>query len=514
MLIESTNPATGELIGSIQATQPEIIPEIIKKARTGQQGWGRLPFSQRAKIVGGFGRLLYDKRSEVVELISRENGKPKVEAYTSEIIPTLDIIKYAIKNCEHVLKPRRVRIGIPLLKTKKAYVANEPYGVVGIISPWNYPLLLPLGQIVPALLLGNAVIFKPSEHTPILGDLISRLLLEAGIPADVFNIVQGDGKVGAAIISSGVNKVFFTGSTANGRRVSEIAAKHLIPVSLELGSKDAMVALEDAYVDSATSAAMWGAFMNAGQTCVSIERCFVHEKIYDRFVAVLSEKAERLSVGPGSLVGTDIGSMIHQQQFDTVKRHIDEAVAKGARIAFQGKVPTGHGHFISPTLLTDVPMESSIMTEETFGPVLPIVKFRSDEEGVALANSSRFGLGASVWTADRRRGLEIAKRLEAGAVVVNDVISYYGIGDGVVGGVKDSGYGRVHGDEGFLELVYAKYYEVERMPRMKKLWWYKYDRDTLSFFEAATEFLYAKGISKRLKPVFRILSTFLRTKKI
>lgn len=508
------NPATGVLIAKVQTTQTDEIPKIIKNAQISQLNWGKLPFSKRVKIIRKFGQLLYEQRSEIVELISRENGKPKVEAYTSEVIPTLDFIKFSVKNSRRILRPRKVRIGIPLLKSKKAHVANEPYGVVGIISPWNYPLLLPLGQIVPALLLGNTVIFKPSEHIPLLGNMISRLFHEAGIPADVLNTVQGGGEIGAALVSSGVDKVFFTGSTANGRRVSELAAKQLIPVSLELGSKDAMIVLEDAHIESATSAAMWGAFMNAGQTCVSIERCFVHERIYDRFIAVLSEKIKRLNVGPGSVNGTDIGSMIHQQQFDIVKRHINEAVARGARIAVQGNVPVGQGCFISPTLLIDVPMQSLIMTEETFGPVLPVVKFSSDEEAVALANSSSFGLAASVWTGDKHRGLKIAKSLEAGAVIVNDVISYYGIGDGVVAGVKDSGYGRVHGKEGLLEFVHPKYYEVERLPRMKKLWWYNYDNLTLKFFETATEFLYANTIGKRLRAGARILSTFLRIKKI
>jgi succinate-semialdehyde dehydrogenase/glutarate-semialdehyde dehydrogenase len=515
VLIESINPATGEIVGTVESTPPNSIPQIIEEARGAQKDWMQSSNSRRVQLVKEFGRILFLRKREIADLISRENGKPVVEAYSSEIIPTLDIINYVAKNSRKILRPRRVKIGIPLLKTKKAFVINEPYGVVGIISPWNYPLLLPLGQIIPALLVGNGVVFKPSEYTPIVGEMISQLLYEAGIPRNVFHIVQGASEVGAALVSSGVDKLFFTGSTAAGKKVLEVAAKKLTPVSLELGSKDAMIVLDDAHIESAASGAMWGAFMNAGQTCVSVERCFVHERVFDRFVELLREKAKGLQVGAGTDIETDLGAMIHHTQFDIVKSHVNDALQRGARIAAGGIFFSDRaGYFISPTILTEVPMDSVLMNEETFGPVLPLVKFTSDEEAITLANSSRFGLSASVWTRDKNRGMKIARRLQAGAVIVNDVIGYYGISDGVVGGVKESGSGRVHGREGLLEMVYPKYYEIERMPSSKKLWWYGYDENMLSFFEAATDFLFGGRILNRTKALFKLIPKFLRTKKI
>lgn len=508
------NPATGETIGKIEFTAPDRIPQIVEEARGAQKDWMQLPETRRAQLVKEFGRILFLRKRKIADLISRENGKPVVEAYTSEIIPALDMINYSSKHFQRILIPRKVKISIPLLKTKKAYVINEPYGVVGIISPWNYPLFLPLGQIIPALLAGNSVVFKPSQYTPVVGEFISQLVWEAGIPRKVFNIIQGAGDVGAALVSSAVDKIFFTGSTSTGKKVSEAAAKNLTPVSLELGGKDAMIVLDDAHIESATSGAMWGAFMNAGQTCVSIERCFVHQRIHDQFVEMLQEKVKDLQVGQGTNPEIDLGAMIHHAQFDIVKLHVNDAVQRGAKIVAGGVFSDRTACFIPPTILTDVPMDSLLMNEETFGPVLPIVKFTSDEEVIGLANSSRFGLSVSVWTRDKNRGMEIARRLQAGAAIVNDVISYYGISDGVVGGVKESGYGRVHGKEGFLEMVYPKYYEIERAPRLKKLWWYSYDIDMLSFFETATDFLFSRAIFVRLKALIKLAFNFLRIRKI
>lgn len=451
----------------------------------------------------------------VAELVAKENGKPMVEAYTSEIIPSLDIIKYYTRRSGRILRRRRVRISIPLLKTKTAFVQYEPYGVVGIISPWNYPLMLPLGQIIPALMAGNAAIFKPSEYTPLVGSLIADFLWEVGIPRKLLATVQGGGDVGAALVAAGPDKIFFTGSTSTGRRVSELAAKNLTPVSLELGSKDAMIVLSDADINAATSGAIWGAFMNAGQTCVSVERCFVHEKIFDSFVSELQRKIEDLHIGAGTESETDIGAIIHRTQFEIIRNQVNDAVTRGARIVAGGEFSDrGGSYFIPPTVLVNVPLDCLLMKEETFGPVLPVVEFHTDSEAVDLANASKFGLSASIWTADSKRALEIAKRLRAGASTVNDVISYYGISDGVVGGVKESGTGRVHGREGILEMVSPKYYEVEHAARMKKLWWFKYDRTSLSFFETAIDFLFSKNPFQRLISLFNLAPKFLRMKKL
>lgn len=514
MLIESLNPATGEIIGQVESTAVNQIGRIVSEARIAQSEWNAMPLNSRGQLLRKFGETLLSRRKIVAELISRENGKPVVEAYTSEIIPALDFVKYYTAGSRKILRRRGVRIGIPLLKTKKAFVRFEPVGVVGIISPWNYPLMLPLGQIVPALMAGDAVIFKPSEFTPLVGGLIGDFMWEAGIPKKLFSVVQGGAEVGAALVSSGLDKLFFTGSTATGRKVSEGAAKALTPVSLELGSKDAMIVLSDADVDSAASGAIWGAFMNAGQTCVSVERCFIDEKISGKFIEVLKKKAAALKTGAGTETGTDVGAIIHKAQYDIIRRHISDATSKGARVITGAEFSEEGGrYFIRPTILADVPMDCLLMKEETFGPVLPIVEFKNEREAVELANASKFGLSASIWTADPKRGLELAGKVRAGAVTVNDVISYYGISDGIVGGVKESGTGRVHGREGLLEMVSPKYYEVERTPRMKKLWWYKYDALLLSFFETATDFLFFKNIFRKAGSLFKLAPKILRIRK-
>ncbi len=515
MIIDSVNPATGEKIGQVESTPTGNIPKIVEDARTAQREWAHIPFRSRAALLRKFGEILVSRKKTVAELISKENGKPLMEAYSSEIIPSLEIVRYYAGRSEKILRSRRVRIGLPIMKTKRAFVQYEPTGVVGIISPWNYPLLVPLGQIVPALMAGNAVIFKPSEHTPLEGGLIGDFMWEAGIPRKLLSIVQGAGDVGAALITACTDKIFFTGSTAVGHRVSEAASRCLVPVSLELGSKDAMIVLPDADIDTATSAAIWGAFMNAGQTCVSVERCFVHEKIFDQFMTLVQKKVKDLRTGPGTDENTDVGAIINKAQFETVKNQVEDATKRGARVVAGGSFSSKEGaHFIPPTVLVDVPMDSLIMKEETFGPVLPITEFRSDDEAIALVNALRFGLSASIWTADSKHGMEMAKKLRAGAVTINDVISYYGIIDGVVGGARESGTGRVHGREGLLEMVAPKYYEIERAPRMKKLWWYRYDKRTLSFFETAVDFLYRRNIFSKLHSLFKLAPKLLRMKKL
>lgn len=515
MTMESINPATGEKLGEIEPTPTSKIVRLLTEARAAQREWSKLPYSVRGQTLRAFANLLVERKRTVAELISRENGKPLVEAYSSEIFPSLDIVNYYVARTRKILKSRRVKIGIPLLKTKKAFVRYEPYGAVAIISPWNYPLLLPLGQIVPALMAGNAVLFKPSEYTPLVGNLISEFMWEAGVPRSLLTLVQGKGDVGSALISAGPDKVFFTGSTATGKKVAEASAKNATPVSLELGSKDAMIVLEDADIDSVTSGALWGAFMNAGQTCISVERCFVHEKVFDSFIGLLQKKMKELKIGAGTDPDNEIGAIIHRAQYETITTQVNEAVKKGARIVEGGDFfERDGGYFVSPTLMVDVCMDSLLMTEETFGPVLPVIKFRDVAEAVELANASKFGLGASIWTADSKRGLQLARKISAGAVIVNDVVSYYGIADGLVGGVSESGAGRVHGREGILEMVSPKYYEVERAPRMKKLWWFNYDVNTLSFFEIAIDFLFSQKIYKRTSSLFKLAPKLLRMKKL
>ncbi len=515
MMLKSWNPATGQIIGEVEVSPPESIPGIVSRARMAQKEWQSIPLKQRIKMISKFGEILYARKGEIARLISEENGKPVVEAFTTEIIPVLDLIRYYSRVARQFLSDRSVKVDIILMKTKKGVIRQNPIGVAGIISPWNYPLLLPLGQIIPALIAGNAVVFKPSEFTPLTGKMISDMLAETKLPQDLFNIVFGAGEVGAALVQSGVDKIFFTGSTAVGRKVSELASKKLTPVSLELGSKDAMIVFSDADLESATSGALWGSFMNAGQTCISVERCFVQEGIYESFCESVAQKASLLKVGKGTDPSVDVGPIIHKGQFQVVASQINEAVKRGAKIISGGSMSESQStYLISPTVITDVPLDSLLLTEETFGPVLPIIKFKTTEEVIEMVNRSRFGLSASIWTRDVKRALSLANKIEAGAVVINDVITYYGISDGVVGGVKESGFGRVHGEYGLLEMTYPKYIEIERAPRMRKTWWFKYDQNLLEFFDASTDYLFSSKFVKKLQSMFILLKKFVNIKKI
>ncbi|MGC8594898.1 MAG: aldehyde dehydrogenase family protein [Candidatus Kryptoniota bacterium] len=515
MRLQSWNPATGQLLGEVEATPPESLPGIVSTARLAQKRWQSTSLKERIRVILRFGEILLSRKSEIANLVSEENGKPVVEVLTTEIIPVLDLIKYYSRTAPRILSDKPVKISIILMKTKKAVIQQSPIGIAGIISPWNYPLLLPLGQIIPALIAGNAVIFKPSEFTPLTAKMISDILAESKLPPAVFNIVFGAAEVGAAVVQSGVDKIFFTGSTAVGRKVSELASKNLTPVSLELGSKDAMIVLDDADLDAATGGALWGSFMNAGQTCISIERCFVQEGIYESFCNSVAQKASLLKVGKGTDPSVDIGPIIHSGQFQIVATQIKEAVKRGAKIISGGSMSEGQStYLISPTVIVDVPLDSLLMTEETFGPVLPVIKFKTAEEVVEMVNQSKFGLSASIWSKDVKRALSIADKIEVGAVTINDVITYYGISDGVVGGIRESGTGRVHGKYGLLEMTYPKYIEVERASYIKKPWWFRYDENLLDFFNASTDYLFSKRLGKRLQSLFTLAKDFLKIRKI
>jgi succinate-semialdehyde dehydrogenase/glutarate-semialdehyde dehydrogenase len=385
--------------------------------------------------------------------------------------------------------------------------------VIGIISPWNYPFSLPSVQTLTALAMGNAVVLKPSEFTPFSSLALESLLREAGLDPSLLQVVTGEGPAGAALLESRIDKLIFTGSVATGKKVAQAAAARLLPVVLELGGKDPMIVLEDADVNVASSAAVWGAFMNAGQTCLSVERCYVHESIYESFLKACVEKTAKLKVGPGTDPASDVGPMIHARQLRTVESHVADAIARGARLLSGGKAQTQLGpNFFAPTILADVDQSMMLMREETFGPVLPVRSFKSEEEAVALANDSEFGLAASVWTSDRKRGEAVARRVNAGTVMVNDVIACFGISEAPHGGVKASGIGRTHGYFGLEEMVWPKYVDSDLMPRMKKLWWYGYGPAFAQQMGGFIELLFHKNLTKRVSGAIRSTKSYLKRK--
>jgi succinate-semialdehyde dehydrogenase/glutarate-semialdehyde dehydrogenase len=393
-------------------------------------------------------------------------------------------------------------------------LVREPYGVVGIISPWNYPFSIPATETLAALVAGNVVVLKPSEFTSLVALELQSLLYSAGVPQDVFQVVTGDGTTGAALVHSQIDKLLFTGSVATGKRIAAAAAERLLPVLLELGGKDAMLVLDDADVDVASSAAVWGAFVNAGQTCLSVERCYVQRSVYEEFLRACVEKANRLRVGQGLDRETDIGPMIHERQLQIVESHVEDAVAQGALVVVGGSRLSQLGrNFYPPTVLADVTHEMRVMREETFGPVLPVMPFDRDEEAVQLANDSAYGLAASVWTRSRARGEQLARRIQAGTVMVNDVISCFGISEAPHGGVKSSGVGRTHGRFGLEEMTRLKYLDTDRMPGIKKVWWYGYGAKFGREMDGFVEFQFARSLRKRLRGALRAISV-VRSKKL
>ncbi len=466
------SPATLEPIGEIEVHSGDDARAAVERARKAQPGWAQLGFDGRGRYLRRAVQVLLERQDEFVATISRDTGKPTVEALSAELIPACDALEFYAKRARRTLADRVVPLH--LMKTKKLRISYHPHGVVGIITPWNFPFLLALNPTVQALVAGNAVILKPSEVTPFSGRLVEELFQAVGLPEGVFSCLTGDGETGAALVEAGVDKVSFTGSVRTGRRVAEACARQLVPCTLELGGKDPMIVCADADLERAANGAVYGAFANAGQVCVSTERVYVMDEIADRFIARVVEKTAELRQGVGGEI--DVGPITWPNQLEVIERHLEDARAKGARVLAGGRRnPNYPGLFFEPTVLVDVTQDMLVMREETFGPVMPIVRVRDEEEALRLANDSRYGLNANVWTRDKRKGLRLAKALESGCVVVNDCMITYGIPESPFGGVKESGWGRVNGELGLKAQCRVQSIVVDRFGSKAEPIWYPYD---------------------------------------
>jgi acyl-CoA reductase-like NAD-dependent aldehyde dehydrogenase len=513
--IASVNPATGEILREFESATEAEVTAAVDRASAAQPAWSDLGVRARIAILDKFREILHEKKHDVVQLITHETGKPLVEALLTEVLVVLDAARfYAANSCEF-LRDQPLPHANLAMKTKRGTLVREPYGVIGIISPWNYPFSIPATETLAALVAGNAVVLKPSEFTSLIALEFAVLLSESGLPKDVFQVVVGEGSTGAALVNSRIHKLVFTGSEGTGQRIAQIAAARLLPVVLELGGNDPMLVLDDADIEVASSGAVWGAFTNAGQACLSVERCYVHRSLYQEFSTACARKASQLRVGHGMDPRTDVGPMIHRRQLLNVVSHVGDARLHGARVLTGGQPRTDLGaNFYPPTVLVDVTHEMRVMRYETFGPVLPIMPFDTDDEAVRLANKSDYGLGASVWTRNRARGEALARRIQAGTVMVNDAVSCFGISEAPHGGVKLSGVGRTHGKFGLEEMVRIKYLDSDRLPGMKKVWWYGYGESVTRQMEGFVDLMFAKSYTRRLRGALRAVGVFTRKGKI
>lgn len=479
----STNPATGEENGRAPLTGPEAVARAVSRAREAQTSWASRSFRERGRIIMRARRIILSNLDEIALLISRETGKPPAEAISMEMAGVLDLMQHFARRTAAMLWPKRINVGQYGLMGRSSYEIYKPLGVIGIISPWNFPFATPMAEVVMSLMAGNAVVVKPSELTPLTGLKIKEVFSRAGLAEDLLHVATGDGSTGAALVGAGVNKILFTGSVATGKRVAEAAAKFLIPVVLELGGKDPMIVLEDADIKNAAMGAVWGAFANCGQSCASVERCYVQESIAPQFIDAVSSLTQGLTQGIGTETSIDIGSMSSERQLLTVERHVDEAVGKGAVVNVGGHRRADlHGFFFEPTILTNVNHDMTVMRQETFGPVLPIMTFKTDDEAVRLANDSIYGLAASVWTRNIERGRQLAAKIDAGTVMVNEVMYTHSVAQTPWGGVKQSGIGHSHGRAGLLELVHAQHIHVNRWSFLPDLWWFNYSPEAGRLF--------------------------------
>ena len=475
--LESFNPASGARLGAVDVTAPEDVQTVVDAVAAVQPFWAALSLSDRARYLERAAQVLLDESDEIRDLIVNEQGKPRNEAFSMELLPTIDALGWIAREGQQILADEKVPMPQLFLKTKHSTVVYEPLGVIGVISPWNYPWSIPLGEVAIALMAGNGVVLKPASLTPLIGERIAQVLARAGIPDGLVRVVHGPG-TGSALVESSVAKVFFTGSVPTGRGVAEKCARQLKGSVLELGGKDPMIVLPDANLDHAIAGALWGGFANAGQTCSGIERVYVARELSERFIAGVINGARRLRVGDPLGWDTEIGPMVSREQYELVDELVTDAVAHGAVLHCGGPAaaPAGleAGAFYAPTVLTGVTHEMRIMREEIFGPVLPIVVVDSEAEAIAFANDSDFGLGASVWTADRGRGERMARELESGMVWINDHMFSHGACQCAWGGVKESGLGRTHSKFGLYECVNIKL-RVWESSKLRNPWWHPYD---------------------------------------
>jgi succinate-semialdehyde dehydrogenase/glutarate-semialdehyde dehydrogenase len=452
--LKLSSPSTLEAIDEIEVETAGDVAEALERARKAQPAWAALPVEERARYLERALKLVIERQDEIIDTVLRETGKARSEAISMEVFASCDVLSYYAKRAPKLLRPEKRRLHGMLRLLKKLQVVYRPLGVVGVITPWNGPFILSMNPTVQALVAGNAVLLKPSEIAPRSGALVAEIFEAAGLPEGLLQVLTGDGETGAALCEGGVDKVCFTGSIATGRKVAVACGQQLIPCTLELGGKDPMIVCADADVESAAAGALAGACMNTGQYCCGTERVYVVDEVADAFIEEVVRRAAGLRQGASGEF--DVGAIFWDRQMDVIERHMADAVERGATVRVGGRRnPELAGLYYEPTVLTNVDHDMLIMREETFGPILPIMRVRDEEEALRLANDSDYGLSATVWTKDVYKGAELAKRIESGGVCINDMTVTYGCPEAPFGGLKQSGVGQVNGENGLKSYCHA-----------------------------------------------------------
>lgn len=500
---KSINPITGEELGQVPLQKVSDLKISIEKARAAQKLWESKTVSQRVKHVKRMLDYIVVNADEITEIISRDNGKIRMDAMVAETLPSAIAVKYYCKMARKFLKDQKIKPGVWLFLFKRSKIVRAPYGVIGVISPWNYPFSIPFYQVIMGLLSGNAVILKTASETLGVGLAIKKTVESAGLPQDLFQLINLPGRiVGPAFLENDIDKLFFTGSVKVGKYLLAKAAETLTPVNLELGGNDAMLVCEDADLIRAANGAVWAGLSNAGQSCGGVERIYVHEGIYNEFLQLLKMKVENLKVGYDVDFNVDMGGMTTKSQVETVRRQVEDAIGKGAKIFAQSQTPdqAEFSNFYPACVLTNVDHSQEVMRDETFGPVLCVMKVETMETAVQLANDSYLGLTGSVWSRNRKKAEKLGRQIKAGVITINDHLMSHGLPETAWGGFKQSGIGRSHGRLGFDEMTQPQFIVNDIIPGAKKqLWWGPYDQSVYEGVRGILNALYSKKILQRIK---------------
>lgn len=508
----SVNPANKQVLGEVPVMGPAQVEEAVKKSWQAYESWQLLDYGKRARKIMQLRKVMEAQADEIAQLISKEVGKPLTEALMAELTGPLDTCVWLVENAERTLRDQVLNLTNPLLSSKQSLIIFEPLGVIGVIAPWNYPFSIPMMTILACVMVGNTVVLKPSEKSPLIGIKIGELFEKAGFPEGVVTVVTGDRTTGEQLSKSRLSKLIFTGSVEGGRKVMAQAAPNLTPLTLELGGKDPAIVLPDAPPDLTARGLTWGAFTNAGQACASIERAYIIKgKRTEKLIEQVVKHAKALKVGDPSDPTVEVGPLIDEIQLEKVIGQIEQAKAMGATVLTGGvRRDDLGGFFLEPTVLTGVTHKMDIMMEETFGPTLPLLVVDTEDEAVELANDSEFGLTASVWGKNTARAEAVARDLNVGTVLINDCLFSHASPQLPWGGLKKSGFGRSHGTFGLIDLVNIKHINID-VPG-SRMWWYPYGEARVKTARGGLKFLHGTFFG-RIKGCFQFIGNMFRRAK-